>query len=142
MGLAGLRFGLALAHPEVAREIAKGRLPYNVNRVTLAAAATALRHSALLGERTRDVIATRERFVERLRHVPGLTVYPTAANFVLIRSHVLPAKELFLQLYENHGILVRDVSAATELAECLRISIGTPEDMDAVIAALQQILKS
>jgi histidinol-phosphate aminotransferase len=140
LGLAGLRFGLALAHPAVAREIAKGKLPYNVNLVTLAAARTALRHAPLLAERTREVIATRERFVERLRGLPGLTVYPTAANFVLIRSHQLPAKELFLRLYENHGILVRDVSGSPELAECLRITIGTPEDMDAVIEALEQIL--
>lgn len=139
LGLAGLRFGLALAHPAVAREIAKGKLPYNVNLVTLAAARTALRHAPLLAERTRELIATRDRFVERLRVLPGLTVYPTAANFVLIRSHQLPAKELFLRLYENYGILVRDVSGAAELAECLRISIGTPEDMDAVIEALEQI---
>jgi histidinol-phosphate aminotransferase len=140
LGLAGLRFGLALAHPAVAREIAKGKLPYNVNLVTLAAARTALRHASLLADRTREVIATRERFVERLRMLPGLTVYPTAANFVLVRSLSLPAKELFLQLYEKHGILVRDVSASAELAECLRISIGTPEDMDAVISALEEIL--
>jgi histidinol-phosphate aminotransferase len=140
LGLAGLRFGLALAHPAVAREIAKGKLPYNVNLVTLAAARTALRHAPLLGARTREVIATRDRFVERLRGLPGLTVFPTAANFVLIRSHQLPAKELFRRLYENHGILVRDVSASTELAECLRISIGTPEDMDAVLSALTEIL--
>ena len=142
LGLAGLRFGLALAHPAVAREIAKGKLPYNVNLVTLAAARTALRHVALLAERTREVIATRDRFVQRLRGLPGLTVYPTAANFVLIRTHQMPAKELFLQLYENHGILVRDVSGSAELAECLRISIGTAEDMDAVIEALEQILQT
>jgi histidinol-phosphate aminotransferase len=140
-GLAGLRFGLCLAHPDVAREIAKGKLPYNVNLITLAAARTALRHASLLGHRTGEVMATRDRFIERLGTLPGLTVYPSAANFVLIRSHALPAKEIFLQLYEKHGILVRDVSAAPELAECLRISIGTPEDMDAVIAALEQILQ-
>ena len=140
LGLAGLRFGLALAHPAVAREIAKGKLPYNVNLVTLAAARTALRHSPVLAERTREVIATRNWFVERLKGLPDLTVYPSAANFVLFRSQRLPAKELFLRLYENYGILVRDVSASAELAECLRISIGTPEDMDAVIEALEQIL--
>jgi histidinol-phosphate aminotransferase len=141
LGLAGLRFGLALAHPAVAREIAKGKLPYNVNRVTLAAAQTALRHASVLAERTAEVITTRERFLERLGKLPGLTPYPSAANFVLIRSHQLPARELFLQLYETYGILVRDVSASAELAECLRISIGTPEDMDAVIDALEQMLK-
>jgi histidinol-phosphate aminotransferase len=140
MGLAGLRFGLCLAHPAVAREIAKGKLPYNVNLITLAAARTALEHAPLMANRTAELIATRDRFIERLGQLPGLTVYPSAANFVLIRSLALPAKELFLQLYEKHGILVRDVSAAAELAECLRISIGTPEDMDAVLSALTEIL--
>jgi histidinol-phosphate aminotransferase len=140
LGLAGLRFGLALAHPAVTREIAKGKLPYNVNLITLAAARTALRHAPLLAARAREVVATRDRFVERLRRMTGLTVYPTAANFVLIRSHALPATELFQRLYDEHGILVRDVSPSVELAECLRISIGTEEDMDAVIQALEQIM--
>lgn len=140
LGLAGLRFGLALAHPAVAHEIAKAKLPYNVNLVTLAAARTAVRHAAAFAERTRRVIATRELFLERLRQLPGLTVYPSAANFVLVRSHRLAAKELFLQLYDKHGILVRDVSAAAELSECLRISIGTPDEMEVVLGALEQIL--
>jgi histidinol-phosphate aminotransferase len=76
-----------------------------------------------------------------LGRLAGLVVYPSAANFVLIRSQRLSAKELFLQLYERHGILVRDVSGSAELSDCLRISIGTAEDMDAVIAALEQILE-
>ena len=139
-GLAGLRFGLALAHPAVAREIAKGKLPYNVNVVTLAAARVALRHAPMLAARIGQVIGTRERFVSRLGLLPGIDVYPTAANFVLIRCRILPARELFRRLLEDYGILVRDVSASPLLAECLRISIGTDEDMDAVLGALQEIL--
>jgi histidinol-phosphate aminotransferase len=140
MGMAGLRFGVALAHPDVAREIAKGKLPYNVNLVTLAAAEVALDHAALLEERTRAIVATREAFLPRLHRMPGLTVYPTGANFVLIRCQGLPARELFRRLLEEHGILVRDVSNGAELAECLRISIGTPDDMEAVLSALGAIL--
>ena len=140
LGLAGLRFGLALAHPAVAREIAKGKLPYNVNLMTLTAARTALRHAPVLADRTREIIATRDSFVERLRGVSGITVYPTSANFVLLRSRNLPAPELFRRLHDEHSILVRDVSGSPELADCLRISIGTAEDMDAVIEALEQIL--
>jgi len=139
-GLAGLRFGLALAHPAVAREIAKAKLPYNVNLMTLAAARTALDHAPMLAARTREVIEVRDRFVARLGGVPGLTVYPTASNFVLIRSLGLPAKELFHRLLDDYGILVRDVSDSAQLSECLRISIGTGEDMDAVVEALEQIL--
>jgi len=140
LGLAGLRFGLALAHPAVAREIAKGKLPYNVNLMTLAAARTALDHAPLLAARTREIVATRERVVARLPGVPGLTVYPTAANFVLIKSSRLPAKELCRRLLDDYGILIRDVSDSAPLAECVRISIGTAEDMDAVLDALRQIL--
>jgi histidinol-phosphate aminotransferase len=140
MGMAGLRFGLALAHPEVAREIAKGKLPYNVNLVTLQAAAVALDHAPMLAARTRAIVQTRERFLPRLRRIPGLTVYPTAANFVLVRCHGVPAREVFRRLHEEYGILVRDVSNGAELSECLRISIGTEEDMKAVLEALGAIL--
>ena len=139
MGMAGLRFGVALAHPEVAAELAKGKLPYNVNLVTLAAAAAALRDAPLFAERTRQIVATRDRFLARLATVPGITVYPTAANFVLFRCHAVPARDVFHRLYDEHGILVRDVSNAAELAECLRISVGTDDDMDAVLVAMAEI---
>ena len=140
MGLAGMRFGLALAHPDVAREIAKGKLPYNVNVMTLSAARTALSHAPMLIARTGEVVATRDRFLPRLGRIPGLVVYPTAANFVLVRSQEMAAKELFRRLRDEHGILVRDVSEGPDLAGCLRISIGTDEDMEAVIGALERIL--
>ncbi|MGH7579574.1 MAG: histidinol-phosphate transaminase [Gemmatimonadales bacterium] len=140
MGMAGLRFGFGLAHPEVAGELSKGKLPYNVNLVTLAAADVALDHADLFAVRTRSVVETRDRFVPRLARLPGLEVIPTAANFVLIRCGAQPAGEIFRRLYEEHGILVRDVSNHTELSECLRISIGTEDDMEAVLAALEGIL--
>jgi histidinol-phosphate aminotransferase len=139
-GLAGLRFGVALAHPAVAQEIAKGKLPYNVNILTLAAAAAALQHAPMLAARTRQIIETRERFMAALRLVPGLTTYPSAANFVLFQCGSLPAPELFSRLLNDHGILVRDLSGSPELADCLRVSIGTDEDMDAVLAAIQEIV--
>ena len=140
MGMAGLRFGVALAHPELAAELSKGKLPYNVNLVTLTAAAAALREAPLLAERTRAIVATRDRFLPAVAALPGLRVYPSAANFVLIRCRARPAEEVFRRLYEEHGILVRDVSGAAELAGCLRISIGTEDDMDAVLSALKEIL--
>jgi histidinol-phosphate aminotransferase len=139
-GLAALRFGYALVHPMLAREIAKGKLPYNVNAITLAAAATVMEHAELRTERIRSLIATRDSTVERLRKLDGISVYPTAANFVLLRCLRTPAREVFRRLLDEHGILVRDVSAASELQECLRISIGTEDDMDAVVAALEQIV--
>ena len=140
MGMAALRFGYALAHPDVAREIAKAKLPYNVNAVTLAAAEVALLQSRRFAERTRATVEERDRFLPRLRTLPGIQVFPSAANFVLIRCEALPAKVIFRRLIEEYGILIRDVSGSAHLAECLRISIGTPEDMDAVFGALRKIL--
>ena len=140
LGMAGLRFGLALTHPAVARELSKGKLPYNVNVVTLAAASAALRSRQVLAARTREIVETRDAFARRARAIGGLTVFPSSANFVLIRCGGVPAREVFRRLFEEDGILVRDVSGAPELAECLRISVGTPADMEATAAALERIL--
>jgi histidinol-phosphate aminotransferase len=112
-----------------------------VNLVTLAAAGAALREAPLLAERTRQIVATRDRFAAELARLPGLIVYPTAANFVLLRCRTVTAREVFQRLYDDYGILVRDVSNAAELAQCLRISIGTDADMDAVVAAMREILE-
>src|SRR5205814_9037218 len=93
MSLAGLRFGYALAHPAVAAEIAKARLPYNVNRVTLAAAHAALDAADVLAERVGAVRRTRDALVGRLARIPGVRAFPSAANFVLIRCETRPAAE-------------------------------------------------
>jgi histidinol-phosphate aminotransferase len=140
MALAGLRFGYALAHPLVAREIAKARLPYSVNQVTLAAAHAALDHQAELAELVARVRRARDRLIQGLAAVPGLRAFPSAANFVLIRCEARPAREVFGRLVEEHGILVRDVSAGPGLAECLRVTAGTEEDVDAVLGALRAVL--
>ncbi len=140
MGMAGLRFGYALAHPAVAREVAKAKLPYNVNAITLAAAEVALDAAPEFEARTRAVVAERERFVARLREVPGLRVFPSEANFVLFRCERVPASEVFRRLLDEHGILVRDVSSGPGLGECLRVSVGTRDDMDAVLTALRSVL--
>lgn len=142
MGMAGLRFGYALAHPEVAREIAKAKLPYNVNAVTLAAVSVALEHAAEFEARTRTIIVERDRVLPLLGALPGIQAFPSAGNFILFRSAQVPARTIFRRLVEEYGILIRDVSAAPGLAECLRVSIGTREDMDAVLAALEAILQA
>jgi histidinol-phosphate aminotransferase len=139
MGLAGLRFGYAVAHPAVIAEIAKGKLPYNVNAITLIAAEEILADHEQLDALVRRTVTERERAIAAARALPGLTVYPSQANFFVIRCAAVPAREVFRRLREDHGILVRDIAGPPPLEECLRISVGTAEDMDAVIAALRTI---
>ena len=140
MGMAGLRFGYALAHPDVAREIAKAKLPYNVNAITLAAAEVMLKHSAEFAARAKAIAQERDRFLGLLGSLTGLHPFPSKANFVLVRCDRVPARKVFRRLVEEHGILVRDMSSGAGLAECLRISVGTAEDTDAVVAGLSAIL--
>lgn len=140
LGMAGLRFGVALAHPAVAREIAKAKLPYNVNLFTLAAAEVALEHMDVRQDLVSRIIATRDRTFPRLAALPGVTVYPSAANFFLVRFHSAAPGEVYRRLLEEHDILVREVSAVPGLEQCLRISVGTDGDMVAVEGALREIL--
>jgi len=140
MGMAGLRFGYALAHPDVAREVAKAKLPYNVNAITLAAAEVALGQPERFALRVREIVAERERLVARLGALPGVEVFPSAANFVLLRFTVMPAELVFRRLIDEHQILIRDVSRGAGLSQCLRVTVGTAEDNAAVVHALRGIL--
>ncbi len=139
-GLAGLRFGYALAHPALASEMHKAKLPYNVNRFTLDVALTLLDHQTTIHARVAELVERRERIRDELRRLPGLHVYPGEANFLLIRCDRVPAATVFARLLAEFGILVRDVSQGEGLAECLRITIGTEEDMERTCAALRVIL--
>ena len=140
MALAGLRFGYALAHPAVATQIAKAKLPYNVNQLTLAAADVVLDHGGEFAARVAAIRSQAQRLVQGLRQLPGLRVFPTAANFVLIRCESIPAATVFQRLVEQFGIVVRDVSAAPGLEECLRITAGDAADVDAVLDGLRAIM--
>ena len=140
LGMAGLRFGLSLSHAPVAREVAKAKLPYNVNLVTLTAAEVLLGHAELRQANIGRIVASRDRAFARLAEIPGMRVYQSAANFFIVRFELASPREVFLRLHQQYGILVRDVSSVPALQGCLRISVGTDEDMDAVELALREIL--
>ena len=102
MGMAGLRFGSRWRIRRWRAELAKGKLPYNVNaRDAGGGHGRCCARRRCCAERTRRIVATRERFVPRLAALPGITVFPTAANFVLIRCLARPAREVFRRLYDE-----------------------------------------
>ncbi len=138
IGLAGIRVGMLIASPAVVEELNKVRLPYNVNALSQAAARVVLRHGALVRERARLIVKERERLLAALRELAGVTVYPSDANFFLIRT-VRPAGEVFQGLLRR-GILVRDFSRVPRLPNCLRVTVGTPEENGQFLAALRATL--
>lgn len=142
MALAGLRAGYLLAHPALAAEVAKAKLPYNINFFSEAAAAEVLRCRHLLAPHVAEMRAQRDRLVREMGEMRGLRVFPSGANFVLFRVEApgTDHREVFRRLLEEHGILVRDVSAYLGLAGCLRVNAGTPDETGEFLAALRGIL--
>jgi histidinol-phosphate aminotransferase len=142
MSLAGLRAGYLLAHPALAAEVHKAKLPYNLNFFTEVAAAEVLRGRALLAPSVAAVREQRDRLLREMREVPGVRVYDSAANFVLFRveSPGIAHTRLFERLLEEHGVLVRDVSKYPLLERCLRVNAGTPEETGAFLDALRAIM--
>jgi histidinol-phosphate aminotransferase len=137
--LAGLRVGYLLASPELVREVNKARLPYNLNFFTQTAALAALEEHEALDELVGRIVEERERLSARLADVPGVRVWPSKANFVLLELLEASPGAVFDALYRR-GVLVRDVSTYPMLSRCLRVSVGTPEENEAFLHALGSAL--
>lgn len=134
-GLAGLRLGMLAGAPAWLRHIDKVRLPYNVNVLTQLAAEKVLQHDALLEEQAAALRAGRERMQADLKSVPGITAFPSAANFILFR--VSRAAAVFEKL-KQRGVLIKNLDGShPALADCLRVTVGTPEENEQFIAALR-----
>lgn len=139
MGLAGLRLGYLAGPSAWLDEIEKVRLPYNINVLTQASTDFALRHKDLLDAQTRSIREERTRLFAALQALDGYTPYPSQANFILLRCHKRPASELHLAL-QRQGVLVKNLHGAhPQLRDCLRITVGKPEENAAFLQALQKI---
>ncbi|HTP24664.1 MAG TPA: histidinol-phosphate transaminase [Anaeromyxobacteraceae bacterium] len=138
IGFAGMRLGALLATREVVAELDKVRLPYNVNAVSMALACAALAFPDRVDARIRRIAASRRALEEALRQIPGLTVFPSEANFVLVRTPG-DAKRVWDRLLER-GVLVRYLSRPGPLERCLRITAGTCEENETCLQALRAIL--
>ena len=138
MGMAGLRVGYLLAHSDLAAQISKAKLPYNINQFSLTAAEVALENVARFRPAIEAVLREKERLGRELGRIPGLKVYPSESNFFLIEVPVAP-RVLFEGLLAQ-GILVRDVSSYPMLAKCLRVSVGTEQENNRLLSALRASL--
>ena len=134
--LAGMRLGLAIARPEVIAALDKIRDHYNLDRLAQAACVAALRDRAYLAECCRRIRETREWFSTELRAC-GYTVIPSQGNYVFASPPDRNGQRVYEGLYARK-ILVRHFSDPL-LSHGLRISIGTREEMEKTLAAMQEI---
>jgi histidinol-phosphate aminotransferase len=130
--LAGLRVGYLLGQPDTLAPIAKVKLPYNADAFSQAVALAALGELGLFEPRWAEARRERERLAQALAARPGTTVLPSEANFLCVRTD---DETGVLSSLAGAGILVRRVGDAGALKGCLRVTVGSPAENDAVIAA-------
>jgi len=138
LGLAGIRLGYLAGHPEWVAQFNKVRQVYNVNVLTQVAATFALEHLEVLEQQAAAIRAERGSLGESLAALPGVTVVPSEANFFLVR--VPDAQRTFAGLCRQ-GVLVRNFHGTHPmLAQCLRITVGKPEENRILLTALREAL--
>jgi histidinol-phosphate aminotransferase len=140
LGLAGVRLGLLAGAPDWLGEIDKTRLPYNISTLDQLTGEFALRHYAVFEEQARLIRKQRGELLSRLGRLPGVTVYPSSANFILFRVPSGRGPAVFEGLKAG-GVLIKNLAgAAPALADCLRVTVGKPEENAAFIEVLAPLL--
>jgi len=138
LGLAGLRLGLLAGRPHWLSHLEKLRLPYNVNVITQLVAEKIMQHYDVLQNQAETIKQSRAKLKAFLEKQEGVESYPSDANFILFRLG--NANHIFKQL-QQHGILVKSLDNSHPLLKnCLRVTVGTPEENDYFCSTLQDLI--
>jgi histidinol-phosphate aminotransferase len=138
LGLAGIRLGVLAGASRWLSQLDKLRLPYNVSTLTQLVAREVMQHDGVLTEQAGAIKLERRRLLQALQGVPGVTAYPSDANFILFR--ISQAERVFDGL-KRRGVLIKSLHGAHRLlADCLRVTVGTPDENAAFLSALTQTL--
>ncbi len=143
-GLAGIRLGYMSATPALLAEFDKVRPPYNINVLTEATASFVLEHRDVLDQQAGAICSERASLSAALSAIPGVHVFPSAANFILLRIERpgLSGTQVFDRLLAQK-VLVKNVGKMHALLEnCLRVTVSTPAENALFLAALQSSLNS
>ncbi len=132
-GLAGLRVGWGVFPAELIKHLWKIKQPYNVNAAAEAAVLVSLDDRENLMANVRRIVAERERLELLLSKLPGWRVYPSTANFLLCE---MPDAQATKERLLKHGITIRSYFGKHRLGNCLRISVGLPEQTDRLLEVL------
>lgn len=137
-GLAGARLGYLVGPRTLVAEIDKVRPPYNVSVLNCECALFALEHEAEFAAQARSIKEQRDVVNAALARMPGVKAWPSDANMILVR---VPDAERTFAGMKAHGVLIKNVSKMHPLlANCLRLTVGTPDENARMLAALQSSL--
>jgi histidinol-phosphate aminotransferase len=136
--MAAGRLGYAVAPPWIVAELEKVVLPYHLDAVTQLAGRLALGHVDAMHARVEQIVAERQRLVQALADLP-LHQWPSGANFILFRPDARAGDDVWQDLVDR-GVLVRNCSSWPRLDGCLRVTVGTPEENDRFLNALEEVV--
>ncbi len=145
-GLAGVRLGYMMGPKALIAEIDKVRPPYNISVLNYECALFALEHQEVFAAQAADLVQQRERLLKALRAMPGLTVWNSDANMILVRINgkqdgQADAAGLVFERLKAGGVLVKNISKMHPLlANCLRLTVGTADENTQLLATLQKAL--
>ena len=135
-GLAALRIGMSFASTDIIHVMNKIKPPYNINQASQELALAALEEVGQVNEMIRAIVEERERLHDNLMEIPFVVqVFPSDANFLLVE--IINAREVYEFLLDKQ-IVVRDRSKVELCEGCLRITVGTPDENDKLIEALNE----
>jgi histidinol-phosphate aminotransferase len=138
LGLAGIRLGYLAGRPAWLGEFDKVRPPYNVNVLTQATADFLLDHVDLLDAQAAQLRSERAKLAQAVAGLPGAHVFPSAGNFLLVR---VPDASATFETLLNARVLIKNVSKMHPLlANCVRLTVGSPEQNTQLLAALRLAL--
>ena len=137
-GLAGLRLGYLIGRPELIAEFSKVNIPYNVNLFSEITALRLLNDAGWYEEGVRQIVRERDRLFNQLAAFERITAYPSEANFILIR---VPDNRIVFESLKTRGVLLRMVNGHPLLKNCLRATVGTPDENRIFIEALADVMK-
>lgn len=140
LGLAGLRLGYIAGNKAIIEQLNKIRLPYNINCLTQVTANFALKNQDLFQQQTQQICLDRSLVLNQLNALPGIKAYPSSANFILFKTAKNQATFIFEGLKEQ-GVLIKNLSPQGGLlSDCLRVTIGKPEENIKFMTALSEII--
>ncbi|WP_346354809.1 histidinol-phosphate transaminase [Azotosporobacter soli] len=134
-GLAATRAGYLMGNPEVVRLLEKVLMPYHVNAITQIAAETVWLMRDQFEATIRQIVVERKRMADALKELPGIEVYPSQTNFLLLK---VAAHKICLENLAAAQIAVRAMGTGV-LTNCLRVTVGTPIENDAFLTAMRKI---
>ncbi len=139
IGLAGIRLGVLIANKDVASLLDRARQPFNITYPTQIIGKIVLTEGKeVIKNQIEKIVSERKRVMEQVQKIKGIKVYPSDANFFLIK---VPDGETVHRMLIEEGVLVRNMSHLPMMENCLRVSIGKPEENDTFIKALKNVME-